>query len=349
MTDNIKSKLKVETSMALKKQRLLLAGLGLILAAGCEPSYGDPPSLDPKNKDLGSVVVAGDINQNATGDISQIPTTWDCTTGDNGRQTCVQLGPDQGLPASGTNWKCNRTLIKGKPVWVCYGDAAASPASAEWTCDPAPGDSVQWRCTRPEQPGDFPPGGQWWACVKGSEFGGTRCEAVDQEPKPLPPKAQLSATCLPGTLRWCDGLQYCGWGQVTCGADGTWPTKELNGELMLDCVELSSGRRPNTVCGCYHFYYNPDCCERPDCMVPQGTSGQLCGKSGGGLCSYCNPQNPECIEAEARCVVTDQHETFCGRGCSTATPCPTGYICQQLKLLTGFDHQCVPEDFSCYY
>lgn len=150
---------------------------------------------------------------------------------------------------------------------------------------------------------------------------------------------------------WCSNVNYDGWGQVQCDpSTGKWKVKlDADGRPTLDCHELSNARRPNTVCACYHFFFNPACCERPDCVVPSGTSGQECPASDGQLCSYCNPQNPECVEEGARCVVTQSSETFCSRDCSEGKVCPAGYTCQQLKLLTGIAEQCVPEDFSCYY
>ena len=84
--------------------------------------------------------------------------------------------------------------------------------------------------------------------------------------------------------------------------------------------------------------------------MPPGTSGQVCPPSGGGLCDYCNPQQPECKEPDARCIVTNSHETFCGRPCSHESPCPTDYSCMVVKT-PGAEtaYPCVPSDKSCYY
>ncbi len=336
---------KIEKTMNSEIYRVPLFGLALILVAGCEPSYGDPPGIGTPEKDVGIAQDMGVVEQNdATGTTYK----WNCTEAED-RRVCTKEDQDLGLPVGGNNWRCNRYSVNDVLTWICYGEAAAAPAGDGWICELAVGETAVWKCIRPEGPGDHPPGEGWWACVKGSEFGGTLCEAVDQAPEPSSAVPKSDNTCRPGELRWCDGLQYCGWGQVTCDQSGTWPTKEVNGQQMLDCMELDSGRRPNTVCACYHFYYNPDCCERPDCMVPEGRDGQLCGKSGGGLCSYCNPQNPECTETDAQCVVTDQSETYCGQQCSNNNPCPTGYKCMELKLSSGSTYQCVPEDLSCYY
>ncbi len=53
-------------------------------------------------------------------------------------------------------------------------------------------------------------------------------------------------TCDPGTTRWCDGPQYCDWGQQTCGPDHKWGT----------CREVN--QHP---AGCNPSLYNEVCCE----------------------------------------------------------------------------------------
>jgi hypothetical protein len=157
--------------------------------------------------------------------------------------------------------------------------------------------------------------------------------------------------CYPGEQRWCDGLVYDGWGLADCDVStGKWKMKTLNGQTILDCRELDDGRRPDTLCACYHFFTNPACCERPDCILPPGTQGQICPVSRGQLCDYCNPLvKDECQEPGARCIVTNTQETFCGRECSSSSPCPAGYNCLAVKLQVGTSLQCVPSDFSCYY
>lgn len=140
-------------------------------------------------------------------------------------------------------------------------------------------------------------------------------------------------------------MQYCGWGQVICGPDGKWKRK-LFGFGPIDCQELPDGRRPKTMCACFHTYFNAECCETPDCMVPQGQNGQICPKSAGKLCDYCNPMNPECTVG--KCVVTNSNETFCGQDCGGGQSCPQGYKCMHLKVNNQYTHQCVPNDHSCF-
>ena len=79
---------------------------------------------------------------------------------------------------------------------------------------------------------------------------------------------------------------------------------------------------------------------------PTGAEGCACGA--GALCDYCTPQKAECTEPGAQCVVTNAHETFCGRDCTTQ-PCPGGYTCMMGHLKVGTTAQCIPDDMSCYY
>jgi hypothetical protein len=272
---------------------------------------------------------------------------WKCTKNAQGKDVCTKSG---GLPPGGGDWNCHLTEFG---LWVCIGEnVPGNPGGGGgWDCEKkTQGSESYWRCTKPNKPGDdTPPGGGTWACEKKSEFG-TKCEKTDKPPQPPGLYPKPGEICTPGVKRWCDGLQYCGWGQMTCKPDGTWPTKIHNGKQVYDCTEMANGARPNTKCACYHFYYNGDCCERPDCIVPQDKpGGQICGKSGGKLCDFCNPQKPECNEAGGKCVVTNKGEAFCGKGCSGGSPCPSGYSCRTLTSRTGISYQCIPSDASCYY
>jgi hypothetical protein len=274
--------------------------------------------------------------------------TWDCKKDASGKEICTKTDENNGLPPGGSNWKCNRTTENGAAMWVCVGDSSGSPppGGGGWTCTQM-AEFNKWKCTKLEGPSDNPPGGGWYACTKGTEFNGTVCEKVQSPPTPPKP----GDACIVGAKMWCDGLQYCGWGQVMCDpATGKWKTKNVGGKEILDCQELSTGERPNTVCACYHFFFNPGCCERPDCIIPAGSNGQICPPSKGGLCDYCNPLTQgDCKATGAKCIVTNNHETFCGQLCSASAPCPSGYNCMVVKLQVGNTNQCVPTDFSCYY
>jgi hypothetical protein len=274
---------------------------------------------------------------------------WKC---DSAKDNCEKLDENKGLPPGGSNWKCNKTTKNGVATWVCYGESSTPPGGNGWNCTKMKTEFGKdiWKCEKPEGPGDTPPGGGYWSCVKGSEFNGTKCEKVDKPPTPPGPTPTPGSKCKINEKMWCDGLVYCGWGQVDCDPKtGTWRVKNVNGKVMLDCQEsMAGGKVPNTVCACYHFFFNPSCCERKDCIVPPGSKGQNCPKSAGKLCDYCNPMKPECVGKGAKCIVTNAHETFCGRECSKK-PCPSGYTCMTVKLKVGTTKQCVPNDYSCYY
>jgi hypothetical protein len=274
---------------------------------------------------------------------------WDCKKKE-GKDVCDKKDDNGGLPTGGGNWRCNRVAKGGKMIWVCYGEVPKGdkpPGGGEWDCEKVKteGNKDIYKCVKEDN--DQPPGGGHYACAKGSEFNGTRCVKTDKPPSPPPQYPKPGDTCVPGAMHWCDGLQYCGWGQVTCKPDGSWPTRVVDGKTVLDCQERQDGRRPNTACACYHFYYNAACCERPDCMIEPGQQGQICPDSAGQLCDYCNPQSPECKGQGALCIVTAAMETFCGQACATDSQCPKDYKC--VKISGKPDKQCIPSDFSCYY
>jgi hypothetical protein len=279
---------------------------------------------------------------------------WQCETRPDGRHLCRKVWPDDGLPPGGSGWTCHLATVPppvpckencGARTWFCHGDASKAPGGAGWSCRQV--QSGTWRCEKPDTVGDDrPPDAGSWACVKGTVYGGSLCEKVEF----IDWRSWLTSPCHAGQRVWCDGLVTAGWGQAECDAQtGQWKTVTVNGMTMLDCREdLADGRRPHTLCACYHFFFNPECCEREDCVVPDETVGQLCPDSPGKLCDFCNPLEQTCVETNAKCIVTNAHETVCGQGCAS-TPCPAGFDCLDVKLKTGATKQCVPSDLSCYY
>ena len=267
---------------------------------------------------------------------------WSCWT-EGTRKLCKVTTTEKGLPPSNSKWRCHRPGREGHLQWVCHGTAAATPMGGGWACAKEASAAALYRCTKMLTTHDLPTGEGYWVTSK-SWVTGTQSEQMTPGAT-----ASVNYKCKKGHRMWCDGLQYSGWGEVKCTDSGAWATKMVNGKAMLDCQEHASGLRPNTRCACYHFFLNRDCCERPDCVVPSGGPGRVCAKSAGALCDHCNPLKPECVEAQARCIVTNNHETFCGRLCSDAKPCPTGYKCLDVKLKVGTIKQCIPADLSCYY
>jgi hypothetical protein len=279
--------------------------------------------------------VQADQGPTPTGDIG-LPKGWNCATNNLGEMVCKKAGA--GVPPGGGTFKCSWKANK----ITCEGSSAQPPGGMSgWQC--VENELIGWRCTKTITPDDYPDGTGGWNCYSGSDFNGTVCV------KPPPP--QQGKECNPGTKKWCDGLTYCGWGQVTCGPDGKWKTRTnpQTGQPELDCWELTDGRRPNTKCACHFFYWNKDCCETPSCVVPPSTNGQICPKSAGKYCDYCNPNAPECINAGSKCVVTTNNETFCGIDCAGGKGCPAGSSCQKLQIDNEYYWQCIPNDLSCYY
>jgi len=266
---------------------------------------------------------------------------WSCWT-EGTRKLCKVTDTDRGLPPTGTSWRCHRPRREGHLQWRCHGTSATTPSGAGWTCAKEGDTASLYRCEKMLTTHDLPTGEGYWVTAKGSVYGTQAEQMVPGKP------VSTSYPCKTGHRMWCDGLQYGGWGHVRC-INGKWETKVVNGKQVLDCKEQSGGQRPDTRCACYHFFLNTDCCERPDCVLPSGGAGRVCPKSAGALCDHCNPQKPECVGDQAKCIVTSAHETFCGRLCSDAKPCPSGYHCMIIYLKVGNTKQCVPADLSCYY
>jgi hypothetical protein len=277
------------------------------------------------------------------------PAAWSCNAEGS---VCMKVDDNNGLPPGSKDSACHLATKNGQATWYCFGlsKGAAPPGGQGWTCtkfDNTPA-GERYRCLRPDSPQERPPGGGHWVCYKGTRYGGHVCAKT---PAPPAPPSITPGPCKPGQRMWCDGLTYSGWGQVSCDpATGMWKTVVHNGKKMLDCQSLSDGRRPNTLCACYHYYFNPICCERVDCVLPPTVTGQICPKGGGKLCDHCNPMLKECAEPGAACLVSNAHETFCGRDCaSDGASCPSGYTCMMVKQKTGTTKQCVPSDISCYF
>jgi hypothetical protein len=290
--------------------------------------------------------------------------SWSCTGGDVG-DTCRALFA--ALPPGPSPWRCHQR----DDAWQCDGKhpvggvpiPPAPPGSKPWSCEtiavvgsspdgslPYPGYDEIVRCSRPVAATDKPPAVDHVACVLGSAFSGLRCTILAAPAKPPTPWAAPDERCEPGQRRWCEGLQYSGWGQLTCLPSGRWPTKTVNGKQVLDCQELPNGRRPDTLCACYSFYPKLDCCERVDCVVALRDDGaessQLCPQSEGKACDYCNPQKPECKGSDSQCLLTNIGEAFCAEPCGPAKSCPQGYTCETIKN-RPLDY-CVPADLGCY-
>jgi hypothetical protein len=277
--------------------------------------------------------------------------TWSCTTG-AGRSTCTRTDGHRGLPiypgsttpgGSGEpnmdEWSCEKD--SAGTSWVCVG-APQSALGSDWQCQKAGtgsiGQTIQ-KCKRTVVACDQPDA-RAWRCAMSTGLGGTVCVL-----------GTVGDTCNKGERMWCDSLSYDVWQQVECDpSTGKWKTTVQGGKTVLDCREMASGfGLPTTPCGCYYLWYSPVCCELPSCLVPASASSAACFASPGKLCDPCNPlATSSCKETGAVCVVTNTHEMFCGRSCSSTNECPAGYGCMKVKQKSGTVDQCVPSDFSCW-
>jgi hypothetical protein len=272
---------------------------------------------------------------------------------------------------NGTIDSASSNVPQLKKGWNCE-KTAESEAAFLQTIFGAAGEA-RWSCSKEiiPTPSNNSAGKDAWACaVKSSGTPGTTpstsgtpdelsCARINNEtlgvpgspllPTPTPdagiaPSAQpLKGECVPGSKKWCDGLQYCGWGQVSCGANGYW---ERTYRGKLNCFEPSDQRRPATKCACYSTYYNQACCEDPtSCLIPAGQNGQICPPSPGRLCDYCNERASECVEGQ--CIVSKNNETFCGRNCRFDAECGVGYTCKRVKVHHQSLMQCYPNGGRC--
>jgi hypothetical protein len=49
------------------------------------------------------------------------------------------------------------------------------------------------------------------------------------------------------------------------------------------------------------------------------------------------------------CILTNNHETFCGKDCESNDDCPQDHTCKELRIDRRPVKQCIPMDESCYY
>lgn len=308
------------------------------------PACTDPTRCCPPDQ----LRCVGDLDR---GVVCTCADLWDCS---ENLDKCKAPLP---TPDGSGGWQCSwadDAYLCSKP-----GSASDRPADGwgDWACR-FDRELSAWQCVNsppvPTGSGKLPSGAGAWHCEVKTEFDEIVCtrEIPDAkpptEPPPPPPSAQ-DHTCVVGQRLWCDPEDECGWGQVECDpATGTWEMTTVDGKPALACQgSLAEGRRPDTPCACYHYSFKADCCETPDCLVPPGTTGQICAPSPGKLCDYCDPVNPECTEPGGMCLMIKTSESFCVRGCADGG-CPVGYKCIDVTNPSGTTKQCVPEDMSCF-
>jgi len=299
---------------------------------------------------------------------------WQCHADDTGL-TCDRGGGGGG---SGGGWMCTSNPDGSQ---TCTNPNCTQLPSGEFGCSNGSG---------PVPPGPTPPGG--WTCTV-DEFGHEVCTSPPGGGSGMggtggggggsgggggggaggggggggsagtggsgggggaPPGSNCPTA---GQQRWCDGLNFCSWGKQICvnlGISWQWGP----------CVEGNPNNppnpAPNTPCACYYPYsYNPQCCERPDCIVV-GERQVPCGTVNGGvLCAPCGTDS-DC--AAGNICVRKLHyvpdtpngggnigtvEQFCSHSCNTAGDCGATYNCIQpsgspLKFCAPQSGTCVP-------
>lgn len=250
------------------------------------------------------------------------PSRWQCQQFDDGTIECT-LDEDE-LPGDG--WYCHFENAPdddgGDDHITCYGPLGEDPGGGNFECV----DDEDSRICRDDDPSYPDEGGEEkWDCFF-DELGGLWCTTADPDmPGPH---------CEPGIRRWCSNVNYDGWCIQTCQVDRTWEP----------CGYECSEDRPNNACGCRHFYFTPDCCERPDCVIPDDHVPEGCPIDGG-LCGYCT-NDDDCGGPDDLCLEDGEGATFCGILCTPDAPCPGGFECKPIRDYNGnvVTEQCAPLD-----
>lgn len=278
----------------------------------------------------------------------ECPDYWICEDQPDGRKRCINPGPDY---PDGGDWECED--VDGTTRCTRNGDYPDDGGGGEWNCE-LQGEFVVCSDDTPDYPDGG--GGGDWDCHFGDEFrlctpdgggGGDGGGGDGGDGGDTPDTGR--GECVPGQQRWCDDATYCSWGKQTCLPDGRWGhcyEPDVTSEGLQD--------RPDTACGCRYFYFNYDCCEdqedrdrdgNADCIIPSGHTPPACS-SDGGLCSYCDTHN-DCGDSSDLCVFRPDGYAMCGRECSGASDCPSGYDCRTIGTRSGSTQQCVPSGGRC--
>lgn len=257
---------------------------------------------------------------------------WECTTLEDGSTECVKdnpPGPDGG------DWDCffdNGAGSDGDDKVICEGHSDGGDGSG-WDCFTEVDLYDRCRDETPEYPDEG--GDIEWDCWY-DEMGAEHCTNGEG---PQFPDSGEDEPCPLGAARWCDGPIFCSWGKQFCQADFTWgPCQEEDGD------------RPNNSCACRHFYFDPDCCETADCVLPQDHVLPTVCESDGGLCGYCN--NDDDCTGGGICLEDGHGATLCGEPCTVeegAGPgaqgdCPAHFFCAPIRDYYGevVANQCAP-------
>jgi hypothetical protein len=260
-------------------------------------------------------------------------------------------------PGGSGTWECAQTTAGPE----CRRTHDVFPDDGEWQCVLGVGDDGGAQIVCAGVPGDG--GGPDWVCEQGEftqvcerdfeypEYPGdgggplTNCEMVDEFRiicRGTPP-TNGGGKCIIGQQRWCDDAMYCSWGKQEClEATGDWGPCI---EPTLTAAGLTD--RPDTACGCRYFYFNAECCETPDCIIPADHQPPTCtDERNGGLCAYCD-SHADCGGEADLCVFSGNGTTFCGTACGPGGSCPEGFECSAIATRQGAVQQCVPSGGAC--
>lgn len=257
---------------------------------------------------------------------------WECETLADGTTECVNDAED--TPDDG-DWECffdNGASGDGDDARICTGHKGEDDGNGSgYDCFTNVDLFDRCRDETPEYPDEG--GDEEWDCWI-DEFGTTHCTNGGESPD-----GGADEPCPLGVARWCDGPIFCSWGKQFCNADLRWgPCQEEDGD------------RPDNSCACRHFYFDPDCCEGPDCVIPPEHIQPTVCESDGGLCGYCN--NDDDCDGNGICLEDGHGGTLCGQSCAVeegAGPgdqgdCPSDFFCAPIRDYYGevVANQCAP-------
>ncbi|MBI2898488.1 MAG: hypothetical protein HYY06_33360 [Deltaproteobacteria bacterium] len=288
--------------------------LALVALASCYESspVGSAPDASIEDWCGGACVVGPDAT---------VAPSWQCQDLADGSIECV-LAPE--ATPGGEGWRCffdNGDGGGDDDSILCDGPPGERPGHGDFECV----DQGVARCRDDDPPYPDAGGDSSWDCYF-DELGGLTCTTAElDDPTPA---------CEPGTVRWCNQYDYDNWCKQACGVDEQW------GPCGADCDD----DRPNNDCACRHFYFTPECCERPDCVIPEDHVPEVC-PTDGGLCGYCN-RNDDCGGQDDLCLLDGHGGTFCGAACDPDDGCPDGFECSPIHDYSGnvVTEQCVPVD-----
>jgi hypothetical protein len=299
-----------------------------------------------------------------------------------GSYTCPATGgglycPPNGNPGGGGGFDCTATA----EILTCNSSGGTPPGNAGWTCtsfqdgsmfchtpdcNQTPAGEITCRNGTPP----LPPGGNGWTCYNeqsgltctspptggnGGSGGGSGRGGSGGSGTGGSGGGTFGNCPQQGVKRWCDGQNFCSWGQQECVS--------LAGVLLWGpCVEGNPNNppnpAPNTDCACYYpFSYAPQCCERTDCHVV-GERQVPCNVPNGGLCAPCGDDSscaPGAMCVRKLTMAYDPNSMgsintvmqFCSHSCNADADCGDANRFACIMPPGSPTRFCVPRSGSC--